>query len=152
MEKTPGNVHYSQLWRLPRGSCELPECLYCWSVTSWMVYLMRASCFEARLVVEPAPCSVSCPSSRSRHTEFLTSSGVLRETRQLWLDTPLCRYWTRRLFKLLYSSNTFSSYPPCALKVELIHKTMAFPAPLTCPPRIQCFSYPSLYSLRNGLC
>lgn len=67
----------------------------CWSVTSWMVCSKPASCSGARPAAGPAPCSVSCPSSRSRRRGFRTSSGALEE-RKRWSgggsDVPCLRY------------------------------------------------------------
>lgn len=55
-----------------------------------MLYLMRSFYFRARLVVEPAPCSVSFPSSQSRQTAFLTSSGVLKRNKAAVVKTRFC--------------------------------------------------------------
>lgn len=107
---------YLQLWMLPQGSCGLHRWPCCWSEISWMVCWMRASYFQAQLVVGPAPYFVSCPSSQSRHTESLTSSRALKNTSQQWLGAPPCRhvppfkqFWSSLILSYIYSVSWESS-------------------------------------------
>lgn len=103
-------------------------CLRCWVGISWMVYWMRASCSEAQLAVEPAPCSSSSPSSQKPRTASPTFSPVLRGNkpavvRRLQINAERLRECLSLSFFSGMSNHWFWFFLPFSLPPFMVYAT-----------------------------